>query len=80
MNYLAKLNDLVGNMLLEPTIIEMISNLKEQLIHSNESYVWSNGREVDAEIEQHEEEVLQEQEEEAGNQGRGKRCLPDDLR
>lgn len=42
MNYLTKLNDLVGNILLEPTIIEMISNLKEQLIHSNESFVWSN--------------------------------------
>jgi hypothetical protein len=29
-------------MLLEPGIIDMISNLKEQLIQSNESFVWSN--------------------------------------
>ena len=42
MDYLIKLNDLVGNMLHEPTIINMISNLKEQIVHSNESFVWSS--------------------------------------
>jgi hypothetical protein len=40
-DYLKKLYELVGKMLHEPTILQLISELKEQLIYTDESFVWS---------------------------------------